>query len=77
MVIVSDAILVQGRGANRLNAPNETLLSEHPESVVHGLARDRPNLSAGNLDNTIGGDVRANRDSPKDSEALGGDLKSV
>jgi hypothetical protein len=77
MVIVSDAVLVQGRGANRLDAPNEALLCEHSERVVHRLARDRPDFVPGNFYNAISRDVRANRHCSKNGEALSCDLESV
>jgi hypothetical protein len=77
VVVVADAVFIQGRGANRLNAPNESLLCEHPESVVDRLTRNCPDLCASHFHHAVGGDMGLFRHGTKHSKALGGDLEPV
>src|SRR6266852_1527114 len=46
VVVVTDSSLVKGRRPRRLDAPDEALLGQDPESVVHRLTRDGADLGA-------------------------------
>lgn len=64
MVVVADTVFVQSRGANGLNAANETFLREHSESVVYRLTRYRSDFGPGHLDNPICRDVGSRGNGP-------------
>ena len=57
VVVVVDPIFVSGRRPRRLDAPDETLVGQRPERVVHGLARDRPDVGPHAFLDVVGGDV--------------------
>src|SRR5262245_54154455 len=46
VVVVANAILVECRRAGGLDAPEESLLDQHAEGVVHRLSRDGADLGA-------------------------------
>src|SRR4051812_43030067 len=58
VVVVGHARLVQGGGASgRLDATHQTELREHPQGVVHGLARDVPEPLAHARGESVGVEV--------------------
>jgi hypothetical protein len=59
MVVVTDTILVAGRGSSRLNPPDEVLLGKHPEGVVNRLSRNGSDLGANLFSDVIRGAVGA------------------
>lgn len=71
MVVVSHTVFVPSRRARRLDAPNEPVLNEHAQCVVHGLPRDRPDLAADHLCDLVSRAVRPVRYGPHDGQALG------
>jgi hypothetical protein len=74
MVVVADAILVAGRRAGRLNAPEQTLGDQDGKRVVHRLKRDGADFGPDHLGDAVGGGVRLRRDGPQDRQSLRGDL---
>src|SRR5438132_13952870 len=46
VVVVTNTILVEGRRSGGLDAPDESLLDQHPKGVVHRLSRDGADLGA-------------------------------
>ena len=77
VVIVTHPILVPRGGSCRLDTPDQILLDQDSEGVVHGLAGDRPDRSPDVLDQQVGRDVGAGRDSTDDGQPLCGDLDTV
>ncbi len=77
MVIVIDPVLVEGGRPGGLNTPDESLLGQHTECVVHRLTRDGSDLSFSDLGHTIGRDVRLPRNRPQHGQALSSDLDVV
>jgi hypothetical protein len=72
VVIVVDTVFVAGRGADRLNATDETLVQQNSQGVIYGLARNGPDFLASDVRNAIGRDVRMTGNGPHDGESLGG-----
>ena len=77
VVVVADAVLVAGRRAGRLDAPEEALVGEDAEGVVHGLAGDGAELDAARPRRCRRRCRGAARHRPQHREALGGDLQPV
>jgi hypothetical protein len=77
VVVVSDAVLVQRRGADRLNAPNETFVDEQAERVIDRLARDRSDVGFGGFGDVFGRAVGLVSDGAKYRKPLRGDVESV
>ena len=71
------AILEASRRPGRLDAPDEAFCDQHPESVVHRLERDGPNLPSYDLGDGVGRDVRLAGDRPHDCQSLGRDLNTA
>ena len=61
VVVVVHPVLVTSRRARRLDAPDEALVGEDAERVVHGLARDGTDLSPHELLNLVRRAVRSAR----------------
>ena len=77
VVVVTDPRIVEGRRPGGLNAPDEALLGQHPEGVVHRLPRDGTDLGANVLGDAIRRAMRATRDRPQHGQALGRDLETM
>lgn len=77
MMIVSDAVLVQCRGPDRLDSADEPLLDEETEGVVHRLARDGPDIGLGCFGDVVGRAVRTQLDGPQDSQSLRRDMETM
>jgi hypothetical protein len=77
VVVVPDAILEASRRSGGLNAPDQSLGNEHPESVVHGLQRDGTDRGPDGLGHGISRDVWLSRHRPKDGQTLSSNLDSV
>jgi hypothetical protein len=45
VVIVTNTILVASRRTGGLNSPDQALLGQHPQGVVHGLSGNGADLS--------------------------------
>ena len=60
-----------------LDAPQDALLDQDAEGVVHGLARDGADLGPDQLGHAVGGDVRVFGHHAQDGQALGGHLEAV
>ena len=70
VVVVADAVLVPGRRAGGLDAPEQPLLGERPEHVVHRLARDGAERGPHDLLDLVGGAVRRGVHRPQHRDAL-------
>ena len=77
VVVVTDAVLITGRRPGRLDAPEQTLVDQDAEGVVHPLTRDRTNLSSDGLGNVVCAAVRSIGHRPQNGQPLGGDLDTV
>jgi hypothetical protein len=77
VVVVADAVLEAGRRSGRLNAPEETFVSEGPEGVVHRLTRDGAQFGPDDSVDVVRGAMRSIRHGLQDSETLGSDLHTV
>ena len=76
MVVVHSVFVACGR-TNRLDASKKTVLDQHPEGVVHGLARDGPDVRLRDLGDVIRGHVWLTRHRPKNRDALGRRLNAA
>ena len=76
-MIVPDAILVAGRRTGRLQAPDEALVGERGEDVVHRLMGDRPDLAAYEVADVVGRAVRLLGHRPQHCQPLGRHLHPV
>jgi hypothetical protein len=70
VVIVPNPILIPRRRPGRLNAPDEPLLRQDSEGIVHPLPRDGPNLGAHVLGNGIRRPMGTPRHRPKHGQSL-------
>lgn len=77
MVVVANSVLVTSERTSRLNAANQSLLDENPQGVVHGLARNRSDVSSHRFDELIGSCVGMSRNRVAYRQTLCGDLKSA
>src|SRR3954453_95131 len=77
VVVVPDAILVEGRRPGGLDAPDESLLDQHPEGVVHRLPGDGADLGANVLGDVVGCAVGPTRHRPQHGQALGRHLDTL
>jgi hypothetical protein len=77
VVVVPNSILVKGRRSGGLDAPNESLLDQHPKGVVHRLSRDGADLGANVLGDLVGRAVGPTRHHPQHGETLGRDLDTM
>ena len=69
-MVVVDPILVAGRRACGLDAPDKPPIGEDPEGVVYRLTGDGPDLGADACLDVIGRPVRGVRHGPKDRQSL-------
>src|SRR5690606_6928693 len=70
VVVVVDPILVAGGGTGRLDAPDQPLLGERAQGVVHRLAGYRPDVGPHHRFDVVGGGVGPARDCPHDRQTL-------
>ena len=77
VVVVPDAVLVQGGGADRLDASHDAALDEGIQGVIYRLLGDRTNVRAGEAGNVIGGAVRRSGNRAQNGETLRSDDDSV
>jgi hypothetical protein len=75
VVLVSDAGVVERRRPGWLDAPQESVVRQGPEHVVHGLARDAPDFGADRPRDRLRGSVRVLVRGAKHGEALRGDVE--
>jgi hypothetical protein len=72
MVIIAHPIFVASRRPGRLNPPNQPLLSERPQRVVHRLPRNGPDLRANLPGNFVRRRMRPPRQHLEHGHPLGG-----
>lgn len=77
MMVVIDAILIQGRGSGGLDSSQDAFVGEDTESVVYGLTRDRPDLGTHDGLDVVRRGMGPGGYRPHDREALGGYLDAV
>ena len=77
MVVVADAVFIEGGGAGGLNAADEAGLGEGAEGVVDGLAGDCADGTTDILGDGVGGGVGVGGDGPQHGQALGGHGEAV
>jgi hypothetical protein len=77
VVVVTDSILVQGRRPSGLDSPDEALLGQDAEGVVHRLSRDGTDLGANVLDDVVHHTMGPTRHRSQHGQALSRDLESV
>jgi len=58
VVVVADSVFESRGGSGGLNSSDESLVTQHPEGVVYGLARDRTDLGTHAFVNIVRGAVR-------------------
>lgn len=73
-MVVTDTILVERRGTDRLDAANETLLDERVQGVVDGLPRDCADLLLGPFHDVFGRGVWGASNCAHHGQALSGDV---
>ena len=74
VMVVTDAVFVAGSGPRRLDAPNQVLVDEQRNRVVHRLTRDRPDHSPNFVGQLVGGGVAARRYGTHDRQPLSSHL---
>ncbi len=77
VMVVTDSLLVAGRRPGRLDTPDEALVDQNAEGVVHPLARDGTDLGPDHLRYIVCGAVRSFGHRPQDGQPLGRDLDTV
>src|SRR3954453_13676265 len=77
MVVVANPVLVAGRRPGRLDAPEEALVGESREGVVHRLTRDGSDLGAYDRVDVVRCAVRSVGHRPQNSKTLGRHLQAV
>lgn len=77
VVVVPDAVLVQGGGADRLDASHDAALDEGIQGVIYRLLGDRTDVRTGKTGDVIGGAVRRSGNRAQNGETLRGDDDSV
>lgn len=70
VVVVPDAVLVEGGGADWLDASHDAALDEGIQGVIYRLLGDRTDVRAGEAGDVIGGAVRCLGNCAQDGEAL-------
>ncbi len=76
VMVITNAIFVEGDGARGLNATNETVVDKEVQRVVDRLPRDSADGRRDGPDDGVGGCVRHGRHGVKDRQALGGGRES-
>jgi hypothetical protein len=77
MMVVPYPILISGRRPGRLDAPDEAVLGQDAEGVVHRLAGDGADLGPHVLVDVVGGAVRSTGHRSHDRQTLRRDLQPV
>jgi hypothetical protein len=77
VVVVADPVLVASGRAGGLDAPEQALVGQDAERVVHRLAGDRTDLGPHDLVDVVGGAVRSGGYGPQHGQTLRRDLESV
>jgi hypothetical protein len=77
MMIVTNSILVPGRGPGRLDPANKVLIDQDPEGVIDRLPGDRPDDRPDVFNQLVGRGVGTRRHGAHNREPLCGDLQSV
>ena len=77
MMVVADPVFETGWRASGLDAPDEALVGQGPERVVHRLAGDGADFGPDDLGDVVRGTVGSARNRPQDGQALGGDLHAM
>jgi hypothetical protein len=77
MMIVTDAILVQGGRTGGTNPPDDSLLGQDPQGVIHRLSRNGTDLGANRVGNVIGRTVRLLGHGPQHRNPLSRNLESM
>jgi len=77
VVVITDPGLVESRRPGGLDAPDEALLDQHPEGVVHRLSRDGTDVGANVLGDGVCRAVGPTRHRSQDGQALGRDLDTM
>jgi hypothetical protein len=77
VVIVTYTILVEGRRPSGLDAPDEAILGQDPEGVVHRLSRNGTDLDTSVLGDVVRRAVGPSRHRPQHGQTLRCDLKTV
>ena len=77
VVVVTDPTFVAGRRPGGLDAPEEALVGEGREGVVHRLTRDGADLGPDDRVDVLRCPVRSVGHRPQNSETLGGDVHTV
>jgi hypothetical protein len=77
VVVVSDAVFVEGGGAGGLNTADDPLVGEGSERVVDGLTGDGTDLGADVFGEGVGVGMRVFGEGTKDSESLGSNGEPV
>jgi hypothetical protein len=76
-MVVADPRLEAGRGRRGLNTPDETIVGQDAERIVHGLARDGTDLRPDDFSHAVGRDVGLALNGAQHSQALRRHLDSV
>ena len=76
-MVVVDPVLVTSRRTRRLDTPNQPLLGQGAESVVHRLTRNSTDLAPHDLLNVVRRAMRSTRHRPQDSQTLSRNLNTV
>lgn len=77
MVIVVDAVLVQGRRSRGLNAPDKPPFDQNSKRGVDGLLRDCADVGPNVSDDVVRRSVGPGRHGAQHRHALGGDLQAT
>ena len=76
-MVVADPAFVECRRSRGLNPPDQAVLSQDTEGVVHRLTRNRPDFGANGFGNAIRRAVRMARHRPQHGQSLGRNLHST
>lgn len=71
MVVVTDPVLIERGGPGGLDAPDETLLDQHPEGIIDGLSRNGSDVRANLARDGVCGGVRKLGHRPDHGQTLG------
>jgi hypothetical protein len=77
VMVVVHSVFVASGGTDWLNAPKKSVVHQHAEGVVHGLARDGTDVGLCNFGHFVRCHVRPTRDRTKNGDALGRRLNAA
>ena len=77
MVVVADAALVERRRSRGLDPPDEAVVGQDAEGVVHRLTRNRPDLGASMFGDLFRRAVRMARHRPQHGQSLGRNVHTM